>query len=167
MIQNNSQNYIYINFTNSNGGTKQCKALIQNNSSAKGKQYCVYQYTVEEDRFFDGSAYITTSITIPENIVYDNVGNANSSQSEVTLKRGGDLWNSSYNVDNNKIYIDTVRPNVIDAYVDIQDNFGYRKVDNNYYLKKGSQIRVGVTFSENVYEQGKTRQRLYDCIKWK
>lgn len=157
MTQNNSRNYIFVNFSKSDGSSKQCKAFIQSNNSSEGRQHCVYQYQVEEDSYFDGSAYITTSITIPENIVYDNVGNGNLSQSK-ELKRGGNLWNNNYNADNNKIYIDIIKPNALDAWIDVDSNFGYRKVDDNFYLKKGSQIRVGVTFNENVYDQGKSRK---------
>ena len=74
------------------------------------------------------------------------------------LKRGGNLWNNNYDADNNKIYIDIIKPNALDAWIDVDSNWGYRKVDDNFYLKKGSKIRVGVTFNENVYDQGKSRK---------
>lgn len=157
MTANNSQNYIFVRFTKSNGSIKTCRAVIVGNNTSKGRQYCVYQYTVAEDSFFDGSAYVTTSITIPSNMVYDNTGTANSYQN-VTLRRSGSLWNNNYNADNNKIYVDAIKPKVSDAYIDMKSNYGYQQTNGNFYLKRGSQIRIEVTFSENVYEQGKSRK---------
>lgn len=158
MSTGNPQNYINILFKNKNGGVKSCHAVIEGNSDpTMGKKYCVYQYVVEEDDYFDGNAYIDKGISIPANTVYDKVGNSNIMDIH-KLDRGGLLWNDNYDVDNNKIYIDTVKPNASDAWIDIDSNYGYKKINDNFYLKKDNRIRIGVTFTEDVYEQGKGRK---------
>ena len=158
MSTGNPQNYINILFKNKNGGVKSCHAVIEGNSDpTMGKKYCVYQYVVEEDDYFDGNAYIDKGISIPANTVYDKVGNSNVMDIH-KLDRGGLLWNDNYDVDNNKIYIDTVKPNASDAWIDIDSNYGYKKINDKFYLKKDNRIRIGVTFTEDVYEQGKGRK---------
>ncbi len=148
MAQNNPQNYINISFTKSNGSTKTCRALIEGNNSSSGRKFCVYQYVIEEDNFFDGSAYVTTNITIPPNIVYDSIGNSNSSQT-IQLRRAGILWNNNYNINNNKIYIDTIAPEIID----------YSK-DGAVY-KQGELMNWNITFSEPI-SKGNVIVRYHD-----
>lgn len=158
MSTGNTQNYINILFGSKNGGVKSCHAVIEGNSDpTMGKKYCVYQYVVKKDDYFDGNAYINKGISIPANTVYDKVGNSNRMDIH-ELDRGGLLWNDNYDVDNNKIYIDTVKPNASDAWIDIDSNYGYKKINDNFYLKKDNRIRIGVTFTEDVYEQGKGRK---------
>ena len=158
MSTGNTQNYINILFGSKNGGVKSCHAVIEGNHNPEmGKNYCVYQYVVKKDDYFDGNAYIDKGISIPANTVYDKVGNSNVMDIH-KLDRGGLLWNDNYDVNNNKIYIDTVKPNASDAWIDIDSNYGYKKINDNFYLKKDNRIRIGVTFTEDVYEQGKGRK---------
>lgn len=143
----NGNNYINIGFVK-NGQIYTRKAIIEGNNSGIGRQYCVYQYVIEEDDFFDGNVYVSGSISIPENIVYDNVGNDNLPQS-VTLRRQGSFWDNNYNVDNNKIYIDTIAPEIA----------GYSR-DGTVY-KEGELTQWSIVFSEPI-SKGNVTVRYYD-----
>lgn len=155
MIGGNLENYIDIHFSKDDGSTKSCEAIIEgNNNLQAGKSFCVYYYTIKQDEFFDGKAYITTNVTIPESIVFDNVGNGNPFE-DVHLGRKGSFWNSNYDENKNKICIDSVAPKITRAWIDMENEYGYKQADGNFYLKKGSRIRVGIVFNEDVYDKNR------------
>ena len=127
MSTGDPNNYIDIYFSKDDGSTKNCEAIIEgNNDPIAGKSFCVYYYTIKQDDFFDGKAYITTNATIPESIVFDNVGNGNPSEN-VHLGRKGSFWNSNYDENKNKIYIDSVGPKIDRAWIDMENEYGYKQ----------------------------------------
>ena len=44
---------------------------------------------------------------------------------------------------------------VVEAFVLVEDIFGYQKIGDNLYLKKGDTIRIGVKFNKDVYDQNR------------
>ena len=45
------------------------------------------------------------------------------------------------------------KPNVSLAWLHAESEWGYQKIGDNFYLKKGSKIRIGVLFNEDVYDE--------------